>query len=248
MKFSGKTFLITGASSGIGRALSQNIASLGGRVVMIARDKEKLGETLTTMDSFSNHIIIPFDLLNMNNYKEIFHILKNHKIILDGLVHCAGFADILPLRIMNRDKALKLFDIHYFAFIELVKHYAKKGISNGGSIVGISAINAHTPQKCMTAYAAAKSAVESACKTLALELSEKSIRINSVVVGGVETAMTESADKVIAAVETSYENPVKRQLLGIEKPEQIAEVISFLLSEESSCITGRALYADGGLL
>ena len=60
--------------------------------------------------------------------------------------------------------------------------------------------------------------------------------------------MAESADKVIAAVETSYENPVKRQLLGIEKPEQIAEVISFLLSEESSCITGRALYADGGLL
>lgn len=247
-KFSGKTFLVTGASSGIGRALSQNIASQGGRVVMIAREEKKLEETRKAMEKISDHIVIPYDLLNLDNYKEIFGKLKQENITLDGLVHCAGFTEILPLRIMSRDKALRLFDIHYFAFIELVKYYVKKGTSNGGSIVGISAINAHTPQKCMTAYAAAKAAVESACKTLALELSEKNIRINSVVVGGVETAMAETAGNVITAVGTSYENPVNRQLLGIEQPQQIADVISFLLSKESSCITGRALYADAGLL
>lgn len=247
-KFSGKTFLVTGASSGIGCALSQKIASQGGRVVMIARDKKKLEETLETMEAISDHLIIPYDLLNLDNYKEIFNKLRNENIKLDGFVHCAGFTEILPLRIMNRNNSLKLFDIHYFAFIELIKFYARKGVSNGGSIVGVSAMNAHTPQKCMTAYAAAKSAVESACKTLAIELSEKNIRINSVVVGGVETAMSEKAGEIVTAIGTAYENPVKRQLLGIQQPQQIADVISFLLSEDSSCITGRALYADAGLL
>ena len=247
-RFLGKTYLITGASSGIGKALAQNIAMNGGRVVLIARSRNKLEETIAEMPREQKHLIIDFDLTDFDNYKNMFNILRKEKIILSGLVHCAGFADVLPLRIMNHNNAMKLFDIHYFAFIELVKYYTKKGISNGGSILGVSAINAHTPQKCMTAYAAAKAAVESACKILALELTEKGIRINSVVVGGVETNIAEKMSEVIATTGSFYENPVQRQLLGIEKAEQIADVISFLLSDESSCITGRAIYADGGLL
>lgn len=247
-KFSGKTFLVTGASSGIGKALSQKIATEGGRVVMIARGEEKLKETVKSMDTPLKHIVIPYDLLDFDNIKKIFDKLRQDNIKLDGLVHCAGFTDVLPLRVMNRNSALRLFDIHFFCFIELVKHYVKKGVSNGGSIVGVSAINAHTPQKCMTAYAAAKSAVESACRTLALELTEKGIRINSVIVGGVETSIAANIDETVKAIGSHYDNPVQRQLLGIEKPEQIADVISFLLSDESSCITGRALYADAGLL
>lgn len=247
-RFSGRTYLVTGASSGIGKALGQRIAADGGRVVMIARDRQKLEKTMSEMPKSEDHLIIDYDLTDFEHYNEIFSRIKKEGVKLDGLVHCAGIADVLPLRIMNRNNALKLFDIHYFAFIELVKFYVKKGISDGGSIVGVSAMNVHTPQKCMTAYAAAKSAVESACKTLALELTEKGIRINSVIVGGVATNIAGNMSEVVAAVGSTYENPVQRQLLGTEKPEQIADVISFLLSDESSCITGRALYADAGLL
>lgn len=247
-KFRGKTFLVTGASSGIGKALTRSIAAQDGCVVMIARDRERLEKTASKLENAQKHMIIDYDLTDFDHYNEIFRKIKNEGIRLDGMVHCAGIAEVLPLRVMNRSNAMKLFDIHYFALIELVKYYTKKGISNGGSIVGVSAINAHTPQKCMTAYAAAKSAVESACRTLALELTEKGIRINSVVVGGVATDIAKQMGEAITAVETSYENPVRRQLLGIEQPEQIADVISFLLSGESSCITGRALFADAGLL
>lgn len=247
-KFLDKTYLVTGASSGIGKALSQNIAMQGGRVVLVARDKGKLKDSMKELSQKQKHLAINYDLTNFENYNKIFSLIKKEGLKLDGLVHCAGIAEVLPLRIMNRSNALKLFDIHYFAFIELIKYFSKKGVSNGGSIVGISAINAHTPQKCMTAYAAAKSAVESACKSLALELTEKGIRINSVVVGGVDTNIAENMSKTITVVGTNYENPIQRQLLGLEKPCQIADVISFLLSEESSCITGRALYADAGLL
>lgn len=248
-KFSDKVYLVTGASSGIGKALSQNIAKHGGRVVLVARDKDKLERSMSELPQDQRHLVIDYDLTDFENYDEIFGRIKSEGIKLDGMVHCAGIADVLPLRIMNRNNALKLFDIHYFAFIELVKRYTKKGVSNGGSIVGVSAINAHTPQKCMTAYAAAKSAVESACKTLALELTEKGIRINSIVVGGVGgTNIAGDMSEAVTTIGSTYENPIQRQLLGLEKPCQIAEVISFLLSEESSCITGRALYADGGLL
>ena len=247
-KFAGKTFLVTGASSGIGKALSKNIAAQDGRVVMVARDREKLEVTASCMGNSQNHIIVDYDLTDFDHYKEIFARIKKEGLCLDGLVHCAGIAKVLPLRVMNRKEAMKLFDIHYFAFIELVKHYARKGEANGGSIVGVSAMNAHTPQKCMTAYAAAKSAVESACRTLALELTEKGIRINSVVVGGVSTEMAKKMGGSSIVVGSTYENPVQRQLLGLEQPEQIADVISFLLSKDSSCITGRAIYADAGLL
>ena len=247
-KFAGKTFLVTGASSGIGKALSKNIAAQDGRVVMVARDREKLEVTATCMGNSQNHIIVDYDLTDFDHYKEIFARIKKEGLCLDGLVHCAGIAKVLPLRVMNRKEAMKLFDIHYFAFIELVKHYARKGEANGGSIVGVSAMNAHTPQKCMTAYAAAKSAVESACRTLALELTEKGIRINSVVVGGVSTEMAKKMGGSSIVAGSTYENPVQRQLLGLEQPEQIADVISFLLSKDSSCITGRAIYADAGLL
>ncbi len=247
-KFRDRTFLVTGASSGIGRALSQNIAANDGRVILIGRNKEKLNETVDLMKNPGNHISISYDLTDFEHYMDIFGKLKKENIKLDGLVHCAGFTEILPLRIMNPNNTLKLFNIHYFAFIELVKFYARKGVSNGGSVVGISAINVHTPQKCMTAYVSAKAAVEAACKTLALELSPKNIRVNSIVVGGVNTNMSEKASELIASIETSYENPVSRQLLGIQSPNQIADVISFMLSDESSCITGRTIYADGGLL
>ena len=247
-RFAGKTFLVTGASSGIGRAVSVAIDKDGGRVVLLGRDEEKLKETLAMLNVRQGHVPVSFDLTDFSQYNTFFSQLKEQGIVLDGMVHCAGTTSILPLRILNVNNATEMFNIHFFSFLELVKRYSKKGISNGGSIVGISAISAHVPQKCMTAYAAAKAAMESACRTLSLELVEKNIRINSVVVGGVKSAMSEKVTEILQGMESNYENPTQHQLLGIATPEQIVGPILFLLSEDSSYITVRELYADGGLL
>lgn len=247
-RFQEKSVLVTGASSGVGRAAAIAISREGGRVVLVGRDPDKLKETRNRMESPGHHVTIPFDLLELDRYKELFGKIKEKDIVLDGMVHCAGTTAILPLRVWNRNAAMDLFKIHYFSFIELVKNYSRKGVSNGGSIVGISAMNAHTPQKCMTAYASAKAAMESACRTLSIELIEKGIRINSVVLGGVRTNMSETAGNVIAKTGSKYENPVLRQMIAVAEPEQVVGPILFLLSEESSYITGRELYADGGLL
>lgn len=243
-----KSVLVTGASSGIGRAVAVSLSEKNVRVVLVARSKEGLSETVEMMSDSNSHVMIPFDLCDTENIGKIFAEIQEEGICLNGMVHCAGISRITPLRTFSQANAMELFNIHYFAFMELVKWYAKKGISEGGSIVGISSINVHTPQKCMTAYASAKAAMETACRTLALELAEKNIRINSVVVGGVSTAMGKGTQDLLKGIESNYQNPVGRQLLGTGKPEQIAQVIDFLLSDDSSFITGREIYADGGLL
>ena len=119
---------------------------------------------------------------------------------------------------------------------------AKKKYNIGGSIVGISALNAHYPQKCMTLYSASKAAVEATIRSLALELSGQHIRINSVIPGAVNTPMAKSVEL------HTLNTIVAKQLLGIQSPEQIANLISFLLSDKSDAITGRNIFVDGGML
>ncbi len=246
--FEGKYYLVTGASSGIGKSTVMRLSEYGANCIMVARQFDKLENVRKEMKNPERHLSIPCDLTQIETISTIFSELKNKGISLDGMVHCAGITKVTPLRTYNASYAMELFNIHIFAFMELVKNYSKKGASNGGSIVGISAINAHVPQKCMSAYAAAKSAVEGASRCLALELSEKNIRINTVVVGGINTGMGSEVSEVVKATESTYVNPVGRQILGIGSPDQIASVICFLLGNESEFITGRELYADGGLL
>lgn len=251
-----KYYLITGASSGIGRATVEKLSNCGARCILVARDMEKLDLVRQSLAIPENHIIIPYDLTDLEHFSDLFGRIRDQKITLKGMVHCAGITKVTPLRTLSQSQIMELFNIHFFAFIELVKWYAKKGVSNGGSIVGISAINAHVPQKCMTAYASAKMAVEGACKTLSVELAEKGIRINSIVVGGISGGMGSDIKETVRSLEkisnegnrNGYGNPVDRQLLGIGNPKQIADAIYFLLSEQSSFITGREMYVDGGLL
>ena len=244
-----KNVLITGASSGIGRELAILLSKFNYRCVLVSRKESELLETLKCMTDQESHLIIPYDLTDFENYDHIFKKIQSSGIILNGLVHCAGVARAIPLRASGyNNSSMEMFALHYFAFVELVKWYAKKGMSQGGSIVGISAINAHVPQKCMTAYAASKSAMESACRTLALELADKNIRINSIVVGGIKTKMGEDVDTIKEKMKSTYENPVSRQLLGIGTAKDIIPVIKFLLDDDSAFITGRDIYVDGGLL
>ena len=151
-------------------------------------------------------------------------------------------AKAVPLRIMTADEYNSIFAVNYFGFVNMVSMYSKRKFNTGGSIVGISAVNVHVPQKCMTLYASSKAAVEAAVKTMALELADQRIRVNAVIPGAVASPMSDMIDK------NTMEEIVSHQLLGMLTPEQIANFIVFLLSDKSSAITGRSIYADGGAL
>lgn len=245
----GKTYLITGASSGVGRALAIEISKRGGQVVLVARNEEKLNETLEQMEYKEKHICIPFDLTDFEHYNELFQCIKERQIILNGMVHCAGIAPITPLRTISTKKLSEVFDIHYFAFMELVKFYAKRGMSEGGSIVAISSTIVEHPLKCMSIYASAKAAVEAACKNLAIELYEKKIRINTVVLGGVNTEMVKNVTNIVPAAKTEVDDWSRvRQLMSIAEVSDVMGAIMFLLGQDSRYITGRKIFVDGGIL
>ena len=240
--FFGKKVMVIGSTSGIGRQTSLLLAQLGARVVLVGRDEEKLKIVKAEMDHADTHITIAYDVKEVDGCKSLFDQAVQDGNKLNGLVYCAGVAKAVPLRVMAWSEYNHLFSVNFFGFINAVSMFAKKKYHAGGCIVGISAVNAHHPQKCMTLYAASKAAMEAAVKTMALELADQGIRINAVIPGAVATPMSEAVGN------DTLNFIVSKQLLGIQAPEQIADFIAFLLSDQSSAVTGRGLYADGGML
>jgi len=239
---SDRKILVTGASSGIGQATAILLSQLGATVVLCARREKELNQTVAVMENPARHIVIPFDVRDFDNYDKLFERATADGVKLTGLVHSAGIVKAIPLKIMRAENINEIFEVNFTAFMCLIAQYIKKKFSNGGCIVGISAINAHYPAKCTSIYAASKGALEASIRTLALELSPKGIRINSVIPGSVRTPMIDDMDKeTLKQIESKH-------LLGMETTGQIADVIVYLLSDRSSGITGRNVYADGGVL
>ena len=242
INLSERKILVTGASSGIGRATAILLSQLGATVVLCGRNGRELEITRSRMQNGDKHFVLPFDITHFQNYNELFCKAVTDGEKLTGLVHCAGMTKVIPIKLLKKEDIDNIFNVNYNAFMYLVAYYVRKKYSSGGSIVGISAINAHYPQKCMSVYAASKGALEASIKTLALELAPLKIRINSVIPGAVATPMTEFIDdEILNKIE-------EKQLLGMEDAEQIANVIAYLLSERSASMTGRSVYADGGVL
>lgn len=241
LDFVGKRVMVVGAASGIGRETAALLARLGAGVVLVDRDGERLAEVREALADSGAHVAIPYDVRDVDGAKGLFDQATGGGK-LDGLVYCAGIARAVPLRVMSYAEYESIFSINFFGFINLASLYAKKKYNNGGSIVGISAVNAHIPQKCMTLYAASKGAIEAAVRTMAIELADQGIRINAVTPGAVATPMSENVNG------DTLKQIVSKQLLGMQSPGQIADQIVFLLSERAAATTGRCLYADGGML
>lgn len=244
--FTNKKYIVTGASSGIGRSTAIQLSQQGASVVLIGRNKERLQQTIDLMDD-GLHQIIAADLGQIEDMTKLFNTIVSDGKKVDGLIHCAGVATILPLNRITRSKLNECMNINFYAFLEMVRLFAKKKYHNiPGAVVAVSSTAVQYPSKCQTVYAASKGALNVAVQTLALELAEKGIRINGVMPGCVDTDMLKEtmsnniSGNVIADIE-------KKPLLGITKPEEIASSILFLLSDASKAVTGRFLYADGGL-
>ena len=229
MELTGKRIMVTGASSGIGRETAILLSNLGAQVVLLGRD---------------GHVSISLELREFEKYADAFKQIKETGKKLDGFVHCAGIAKVIPLKVVSANVIQDMFAVNYVSFMELIKHFAKKTNSDGGSVVCLSAINAHYPQKCMSVYAATKGALEMAVSSLAVELFEKKIRVNAVVPGPIATPMAASFSEVSG----EESNIVGQQLMALGEPADIANMTAYLLSDASKFITGRKFYVDGGRL
>ncbi|MDP1510654.1 SDR family oxidoreductase [Paenibacillus sp. CMAA1739] len=246
LDFRERKILVTGASSGIGKATAIYLSKLGAQIILNGRNEERLNETMLQLTG-ENHQILAADLAKEEELSHIFDQVVQDGIKLNGMVHCAGIPYVMPLQSLSKKRLSEVMEANFFPFIELVRQYAKKKYSSGGSIVCISSILSVQPRAYETGYIASKAAMNVAVTSLAFELVKKGIRINGILAGNIMTEMVQETLKEYAN-EEHLNNVIEKSLLGVGEPDDIASVCAFLLSDMARFITGRNMYADGGFL
>lgn len=243
--FTGKQYLITGASSGIGAAVSEVITKFGGKVVLVAKNEQKLQEQ---SEKLGGCAYVSVDLSDVKQISE--KLLPEIKRLgrFDGYVHSAGLGTVRPLKLCSYDFMKSLMDVNFFSFVEITRLLTKKGNFNEGmSIVGISSVASQEGNQSKTAYCASKAAMDASIRCMAKELAPKGVRVNSVMPGITRTAIF---DQILdnGGESEDLKGIMARQYLGICEPENIAATVAFLLSDEARFITGSSVVVDSGRL
>lgn len=239
----GKRILVTGASSGIGRATAVAAARLGAQVVLTARRADEL-EATRRQCAGDFHRVVAGDLTDSTFLRR----LVEEAAPLDGLAHVAGACPIEPVTGFDATRAEAAMRVNCLSFVEMMKLLAgRKFRAASFSAVAVSSVSAVAGWSGGTVYCATKGALSASVRTLATELAPRGIRVNAVCPSNVRTPMFEAGagrmldDAARAAL-------LKRQPLGIGTPEQVAWPICFLLSDAASFVTGVNLPVDGGYL
>ena len=234
--------LVTGASSGIGREIAIACSRMGATVVVTARNEERLQATLDSMESSGQeHRLLVADLTSSDEMTALVASLPS----LDGAVLCAGNSTTLPLQFGSRDKFDEMFDVNFFAPVELLRMmYKKKILQKGASVVLMASIGGtHSFMPGNGVYGASKAALNSFMKYAAREFASRRVRVNSICPGMVDTPLIHRG----TITEEQLAEDAKRYPLGrYGQPEDIANGAIYLLSDASSWLTGHDLVIDGG--
>lgn len=240
-----KRILITGASSGIGRQCAIIASHHGATVFLIGRNKERLEQTYHELIP-GEHTVFSQDLSEYDKLEEIVKASVEKAGRISGLVHSAGIELTMPLKAMTPEYYNGLFSLNVISGLELAKIISKKAYldEEGASFIFISSIMGILGNSALVGYSASKGALISAVKSMAVELSSKRVRANCVSPGFIQTSMIEKVSRNLTPEQ--MENLKKNYLLGLGKPEDVANAVMFLLSDASRWITGINLVVDGG--
>ena len=240
-KFEEKRFVVTGATSGIGKKIALDLAEHGAQVLAIGRRKERLD---ALKDNFPGNIFTA--VIDVNDFSTLKIELEKfgEEGKIDGSVHAAGINKFTPLRAFNWKDAENIIKTSLYAGIELIRILSSQKLSAiKSSHVIIASVAGIKGEVGFTAYSAAKSAVIGAARSMAVELAIKDIRVNTITPGWLPTEMTDAID---ARYPGKLETIKLLHPLGIGSVEDISNLLMFLLSEESKWITGSNIVIDGG--
>jgi NAD(P)-dependent dehydrogenase (short-subunit alcohol dehydrogenase family) len=238
----GKTILVTGASSGIGKATAIECAKMGAKLVITGRDETRLNEVYNSLEG-EGHIQIIADL----SIDEDIQRLAKEVPVLNGCVNNAGYNIMSVIQFIKKDDLERIMNVNLTAPIILTQLLVKnKKMAKDSSIVFTSSISARGRNSVGNSmYSATKGGLSSFMKNAALELAAKRIRCNAVLPGMVETPLKEGKSNI-----TEEQWEINRQLYPLKrfgKPEEIAFGIIYLLSDASAWVTGTELIIDGGM-
>jgi len=230
-----KTILITGATRGIGRAITDKLLSEGHTIYGVYKESSSQADEMTSKhgDKFKS---IRADLAKPDDTKQLLEQLKD--VQLDGIVNNAGIVYLTKWDELNFDEWDETLAVNLTAPLKLV-HGFRNNLKDGSTVVNIASVDGFCAAFDTIAYAASKAGLISLTKSLAAILGSRNIRVNAVAPGWVETEMT--ADTM--PDESKELTPLKRNA----KSEEVASVVSFLMSDQASFVSGTTVTVDGGL-
>lgn len=240
----GKTVVVTGASSGIGRQCAIDCSRMGARIVLIARNPERLKETFDELQG-DNHLMFVADLTDSNKVMEVAGLIGNEVGKINGLVNCAGVSATLPLKLTGHDKIEDLLKSNVVSAFDLTRELSKvKRMEEGSSIIFIASVMGCVGESGKSLYGMSKGALIAGSRSLACEFAKRRIRVNAISPGAILTPINAElphmADPDRKAVLES------QHLLGIGETSDVSNGVIYLLSDASRWVTGQNLIIDGG--
>jgi len=245
-KLEGKVAVITGGNSGIGLATAQRFVSDGAYVFITGRRQSELDEAVKQIGT-NNASGVQGDVSNLADLDRLYAIVKEHKGHIDILFANAGVGELVPLGAITETHFDKTFGINVKGLLFTVQK-ALPLFQDGGSIILNASIAASKGIEGSSIYNASKAAIRSFARTWTVELKHRKIRINAISPGMIDTpglnGLAQSQEQ-IEHFKTSFVSTVPLGRMG--SPDEVAKVVSFLSSDDSSYITGIELFVDGGV-
>lgn len=229
----GKTILVTGASSGIGRQAAIACAQRGARVIITGRDAARLQETWAQLAGVGHQQVLA-DLTLPQDRERLVHAAAG----INGLLHCAGKQKLCPIRQLSESIMTEVYTVNFLAPVMLTQRLLQAGaLATGGSIVFLLSTAAHIGTAGVGPYSAMKAGLVGIIKCLALEVAKRKMRVNGISPSAVVTPIWDQGH---------LEDQKSRHPLGLGVPEDVANAAIFLLSDASRWVTGTSLVMDGG--
>jgi NAD(P)-dependent dehydrogenase (short-subunit alcohol dehydrogenase family) len=241
----GKHIVITGASSGIGRQCAIACSQLGANVTLVARSKERLMETSEHLLP-GNHRHYALDITEYDRVEPLISEIIQTSGKISGFIHSAGIESTLPFKATKPNTLKKIFETNVVAGFEWARILTDKKFAavEGGSIIFIASVMGLVGKPGLIAYSSSKGALIAGCKSMALELAAKNIRVNCISPGMVKTEMMNAVFDSLS--EQAVDNIIKAHPLGLGQPTDVAWACTYLLSDAARWITGSNLVIDGG--
>lgn len=243
-RFEEKVVVVTGAGTGIGRAVAQRFAKEGAKVLILGRTENTLKETAEADEDIS---YVVADIEKDEDIEKVVSEVKEKYGRLDILVNNAGWAPVTPFSDVRMDEYDKVFGINVRALVNITLHMLPMLKESKGNVINMSSVICKNHLLNMSMYAGTKAAVEIFTQIWAKELAPEGVRINAIGVGSIETPIYGKTELSDSGIKEHIEKITKAIPQGhFGKPEDIAAVAAFLASDEAGFITGSIYGIDGG--